>query len=137
MRSDKISEVVSTASELKGMIEAASSDAKEGKVQIGAIARLIALGIVWLNQIAVTFGSYSLPEISPSVIYLISSGATILVTLYGYWKNNSFSKGAKVSDILLNVMNESNISTDEVVDALNGLVDHHYTMAEAEGEDVG
>ena len=137
MRSDNLHETISTASELKDMIQAASADAKEGKLQVGAIVRLIALAIVWLNQIAVTFGTYSVPEISPSVIYLISSVMTIAVTLYGYWKNNSFSKGAQVSDILLHVMQDSNISTDEVVDAINNLVDVHYgNKVDGEG-DIG
>ncbi len=135
MRSDKLRETVATASELKDMIQAASTDAKEGKLQVGAIVRLIALGIVWINQIAVTFGSYSVPEINQNVIYLLSSVITILVTLYGYWKNNSFSTGAKVSDILLQTINQSNISVDEVVDALDTLVDKHYESGEAsEGE---
>ncbi len=132
MRSDNLKETVATASELKEMIQTASADAKAGKLQVGAVVRLIALVIVWVNQLAATFGTYSVPNISPQAIYLISTVITIVVSLYGYWKNNSWTNGAKVADIVLDVIKDSGISTDEVVGAIGTLVDSHYNKEDAD-----
>lgn len=132
----KIKETFETANEVKAMVGIAAADVKAGKLQVGTVSRLIMLIIVWANQLMVMFGGYpQIPEIPESTIYLISTIITIAVSLYGFWSSNSWSKDAKTSDIVKRVMDDTGISVDEVVTALDDVVDRHYkekAIADAE-----
>jgi SPP1 family holin len=87
-------------------------------VQVGSVVRLILMLISWINQVAVTFGTYSIPEIPESVTYIIATIITIAVSLYSYWKNNSWTKGAKAGDKVMQIVNSTGIDTDEALVAL-------------------
>uniref|UniRef100_UPI0032203EDA hypothetical protein n=1 Tax=Turicimonas muris TaxID=1796652 RepID=UPI0032203EDA len=52
---------IASTQEVKANLGSAVTAAKEGKIQVGAVIRLIALIIAWLNQLAVTFGTYTIP----------------------------------------------------------------------------
>lgn len=121
--STNLKETINDTVELKTELETAVSDAKDGKVQVGAVVRLIVLVIAWLNQLAVTFGGYSIPAVSESAVYLIATAITIIATLYVYWMNNSWSLNAKTADAILKLLENSGITVDEVVNAIGDIVD--------------
>lgn len=114
---------IASAGELKDSLQLAISDAQNGKLQVGAVVRLIVLAIAWLNQIAVTFGVFSVPNLDPSVIYIIATIITIVATLYSYWQNNSWTPNAKVADAVFDVLQNSGVSADELAEAIGSLID--------------
>lgn len=90
---------------------------------MGAVIRLIALIIAWLNQLAVTFGTYTIPTLGESTVYLIATGITIAITLYSYWKNNSWTANAKTADAVFDLLKNAGISMDDVCNAIGSVVD--------------
>ena len=123
MNSENLKGTISSAAELKEELQTSIADAKQGKLQVGAVVRLIVMAIAWINQVAATFGAYDVPKISDSTVYVIATVITIVVTLYGYWKNNSWTLNAKTADAVLGVLRESGITTDELVDAVSDIID--------------
>lgn len=121
--SDNFRKTAETTQAVKEKLESTVSQAKEGKLQIGAVIRLVALIITWINQIAVTFGGYSIPYVSDSVIYLISTTITIIATAVVYWMNNSWTVNAKTADAILEALDSSDITADDVVDAVCDVID--------------
>lgn len=123
MKSDELKTTIDTTKDIKEGLVASIADAKQGKLKVGAVVRLIVLAIAWINQIATTFGTYSVPNVSPEVVYIIATVITVAVTLYSYWKNNSWSMNAKTADAVLDVLRETGITTDELADAVGGLLE--------------
>jgi SPP1 family holin len=121
--SDNFRKTAETTQAVKEKLASTVSQAKEGKLQIGAVIRLVALIITWINQIAVTFGGYSIPYVSDSVIYLISTTITIIATAVVYWMNNSWTVNAKTADAILEALDSSDITADDVVDAVCDVID--------------
>lgn len=115
--------IVQSTSEVSDVFKTTISDAKQGRAQVGAIVRLLVLVIAWLNQIAVTFGGYTVPHVSEDVIYLIATAITIAVSVYAYWKNNSWTSNAKTADAVLNVLKNTGITIDDLAEAVGGLLD--------------
>ena len=108
--------------ELKEELQVSIADAKQGKLQIGAVVRLIVMAVAWINQVVATFGAYDLPKISDSTVYVIATVITIVVTLYGYWKNNSWTLNAKTADAVMDVLRGSGITSDQLVDAISDII---------------
>ena len=138
MKKEGLMETISSAEEIKDELQTSVSDAKQGKLKVGAVVRLIVLIIAWINQVAAAFGSYEVPNVSPSVVYIIATVITISVTLYSYWKNNSWSLNAKTADAILEVLRETGITSDEVVGAIGTLVDEYTSKrtGETDAEDT-
>ena len=118
-----LKDAITSTQEVKDNLNAAVAAVNDGKLQVGAVVRLIFLVIAWFNQVAVTFGTYSVPNLSPSVIYIIATVITIVATLYSYWKNNSWTSNAKTADVILNLMKTTGITTDEICDAVGSIID--------------
>ena len=136
--SEKIKDSIATANELKELFDSASKDAKDGKLQLGSTLRLIALAVVWMNEIATTSGVYSTGKVSSSTMYIISTIVAIAVSLYSYWKNNSWTENAKVSDAVMDVLNNSGVSSEELIDVIGNAIDSYYdTNGDEEVEEVG
>lgn len=121
-----LKETIESAQEVKENLNTAIEAVKGGKLQVGAVVRLIVLLIAWINQIAVTFGLYSVPDLSPSVIYIIATIITIIATVYSYWKNNSWTSNAKTADVILNLMKTTGITTDDICDAVGTIIDNTH-----------
>lgn len=121
--SNDLKNIVQSTSEVSDVFKTTISDAKQGRAQVGAIVRLLVLVIAWLNQIAVTFGGYTVPHVSEDVIYLIATAITIAVSVYAYWKNNSWTSNAKTADAVLNVLKNTGITIDDLAEAVGGLLD--------------
>lgn len=92
-------------------------------LNVSAMARLISLIIVWINQILVMFGVYEIPMISEAGLYVLASGLTIITTLWSYWTNNSWTDSAKMSDAILQLLQDTNIDTYQLLDAIKTVVD--------------
>lgn len=70
------------------------------------IIRLVALVIVLANQICVSKGWWGFEIAEDQTYELVSMMATIIVSAWTFWKNNSFSKNAKLADEYLTQLNE-------------------------------
>lgn len=62
------------------------------------IIRTILAGLALLNSVLVMLGKAPL-DLDENTIYVVGSGiATIVTTIWAWWKNNSFTKEAIVAD---------------------------------------
>ena len=79
----------------------------EYKVEAGTIIRLIVLAIAFANQILTMTGHPVLPIDSDETANAVATIITAIVALWGYWKNNSFTKNAIKADEVLKELRES------------------------------
>lgn len=63
--------------------------------------RTIALGVTMLNQLLVSFHRNPLPWSDTDVYTYLSLTATVLVSAWTYWKNNSWTPAAIKADEVL------------------------------------
>ena len=68
------------------------------KVSPATIARTAALALALINQILSATGHPVLPIESAELEQLISTGATVVTALVGWWYNNSFTRAAIEGD---------------------------------------
>lgn len=68
------------------------------KVKTETIVRTVILALALINQLLSATGHAVLPIQDEQVETLITTGATILVSLWAWWKNNSFTKAAIAAD---------------------------------------
>lgn len=64
----------------------------------GAIIRLIVLLVVLLNQLLSMSGKSPLPFSNEEIEQGVTAVVTTVVSLWVYWKNNSFSPEARKAD---------------------------------------
>ncbi len=62
------------------------------------IIRTICLVITLVNQVLVAFGKQPIPVEDEQVYTLVSTIVTIIVSLWAWWKNNSFTQPAIKAD---------------------------------------
>lgn len=62
------------------------------------ITRTIILLLTLINQILTCFGHSPIPIQDDQVQEFVSISITIVVTVITWWKNNSFTKSAKLGD---------------------------------------
>lgn len=72
-----------------------------------AIVRLVVLTILLINQFLLTLGWNPLPFSEEQIYEGVSSIATVGMSVYAWWKNNSITKEAKEADKFLNKLRES------------------------------
>lgn len=65
---------------------------------VATIARTILLILTLINQILTSFGHSPIPIQDDQVQEFVSISITIIVTVIIWWKNNSFTKSAKLGD---------------------------------------
>lgn len=81
-------------------------NANEKKVSAGTIARTICLALALVNQLLAMFGKGTF-DIADDVVYqLVTAGFTIATALVAWWKNNSFTKEARVADDAMKSLKE-------------------------------
>lgn len=68
------------------------------KTQTGTIVRTVCLALALLNQVLVACGIKALPITDDQINTVISTLITIGVSLWTWWKNNSFTKAAIKAD---------------------------------------
>ncbi len=69
-----------------------------GNVKTDTIIRTVLLALALVNQILAIAGRDTLPIYENDVVQIISLGATLLTSLWSWWKNNSFTKNALQAD---------------------------------------
>lgn len=62
------------------------------------IARTAAFVVAWLNQLFAFIGAPVLDVDESTVYIVISSLVTFVISLWAWWKNNSFTKAAIAAD---------------------------------------
>ena len=73
-------------------------------VSAGTIARTICLGLALTNQILSATGHPVLPIEDAQIETLVTTGFTVATALWGYWKNNSWTKPAIEADDTLKML---------------------------------
>ena len=68
------------------------------KVKTETIVRTVILALALVNQILSATGHAVLPIQDEQAETLITTGATILASLWAWWKNNSFTQAAIAAD---------------------------------------
>ena len=63
-----------------------------------AIVRLVVLVLLLVNQMLITIGWNPLPFSEEQIFTGVSSVATVGVSVWAWWKNNSLTKEAQESD---------------------------------------
>lgn len=71
------------------------------KISAGTIARTVVLGLALINQVLSATGHNVINISDEDVNTLISTGFTIIAALVAWWKNNSFTKAARVGDAVM------------------------------------
>lgn len=74
------------------------------KVESGTIVRTALLGLTLTNQILSATGHPVLPIENAELETLITTSMTVGASLWGWWKNNSFTPEAIHADELLDQM---------------------------------
>lgn len=71
------------------------------KISGGTIARTAILALALVNQILSASGHPILPIEDETIEKLVSNGATIVVAVINWWKNNSFTSAAIKGDAVM------------------------------------
>lgn len=79
-------------------------DTENEKPSKDTIARTVAFGLVWLNQLFAFIGAPTLDLDQDAVYAGVSTGITFAVSFWAWWKNNSFTKAAIVGDQVKDVL---------------------------------
>lgn len=88
------------------------------KIDREVIIRTIVLVIVLFNQLLVAYGKEKLPFTEDEIYSGVSSIATVLVSIWAWWKNNSFTEAAIEGDKLKNQLKSFTLS-DHTYQILN------------------
>lgn len=68
------------------------------KISAGTIARTICLVLALVNQVLTVLGYSPLPIEDGTVSLLVSTAATVITAVLGWWKNNSVTAAAITAD---------------------------------------
>lgn len=71
------------------------------KISAGTIARTVVLVLALVNQVLSATGHNVINIADEDVNTLISTGFTIAAALVAWWKNNSFTKAARLGDAVM------------------------------------
>jgi len=87
------------------------------KVKTDTIARTIILGLVIINAVLKIMGIAPI-EIQESYIYdLVTAVTVVVVPIWTWWKNNSFTIGAIKADEILEIIREEGIpAVEQLID---------------------
>lgn len=76
-------------------------------ISAGTIARLICLILALVNQVLVMTGHSVLPIENQTIELVVTNVWTIAAAVWGYWKNNSWTKEAIEADDTLHLMKKN------------------------------
>lgn len=86
------------------------------KVSVETIVRTIMMVITLINQILVMTGKNPLPFAEEDIYTVISTVASILVMIWVWWKNNSFTSAAIKADEIMKKLKSGNSEDDLEID---------------------
>lgn len=84
------------------------------KISVETIIRTVVLAFVLINQTLTMLGKNPLPYSEESVYEFFTAAATVIASLWAWWKNNSFTKEAIAADKYMNALKD-----DESVQSAN------------------
>lgn len=70
----------------------------ELKISAETIARTIVLGLALVNQVLLLCGVQAIPVLEEDVYAVVTTVWTIAAAIWGWWKNNSFTRAALEGD---------------------------------------
>lgn len=82
---------------------------KNLKISAGTITRAVLTLLAFINIVLEMFGYSVIPVNSEAVTTFISLLFLGVTTLASYWKNNSFTKNAKIADKILKGINTGEV----------------------------
>ncbi len=88
------------------------------KTKIGTIARITALIVALINMVLAFFGE-SLPFTENTAYKVVSVVLLVVSALYAAWKNNDFTRLAKLVGALFDALKDGKITEDEVKNLLD------------------
>lgn len=89
---------------------------KDTKIDKGTIIRTITLFLALANQIIAIIGAYSFAN---AVWYqVVSIAVTIVTAMFTAWKNNDFTRFAKLGSGVLHALKDGKITEEEVNELL-------------------
>ena len=68
------------------------------EITAGTIARTIILALALINQVLSVSGHPVIPIEDSTVEMLVSTAFTVVTAIIAWWKNNSFTRAARVGD---------------------------------------
>lgn len=71
------------------------------EITAGTIARTIILALALINQLLSASGHAVIPIEDATIESLVSTAFTVIVALVAWWKNNSFTKAARLGDFCM------------------------------------
>lgn len=71
------------------------------KIRPETIVRTICLALALANQVLALYGKEKIPVTDDEIYQLVSIVVTIVVSVWTWWKNNSFTQPAIKADIYL------------------------------------
>lgn len=83
-----------------------NEDLKLGNVSANTVARVIMLFISIFNEMALSFGWYTINVTDDDVTKVVSFAFMVIMALWCAWKNNSFTKPAIQSDQIMKAEKE-------------------------------
>lgn len=75
-------------------------------VRTETIVRTVLLVLALINQLLTASGHAVLPIEDAQVEALISTAITVVMSVWAWWKNNSFTQSAIAADEFMETMNE-------------------------------
>ena len=76
------------------------------KISAETIIRTIVLAFVLINQTLTMLGKNPLPYSEETVYEFFTAAATVIASLWAWWKNNSFTKEAIAADEYMNALKD-------------------------------
>lgn len=83
------------------------------KVEVGTIIRTICLVLALVNQGLTMAGHAVLPINDEQVNQFVTLIATIVASVWAWWKNNSFTQAALTADEIMHDLKRGNVDTEE------------------------
>ena len=78
------------------------------KATVETIVRTIVLAATLLNQLLTMFGKNPLPFAENEFYSMLTAVVTVIVTIWAWWKNNSFtSEAIQADEYLANMKNKT------------------------------
>lgn len=77
-------------------------------VSAETIVRTIVLVVTLLNQVLTMFGINPLPFSEEELYTTLTAAATVVATIWAWWKNNSFTSAAIAADEYLSALKGKN-----------------------------
>lgn len=70
-------------------------------ISAGTIARTICLVLAIINQVLLIFGKRAIEFVDEDIYQIVSTIFMIVTAVVAWWKNNSFTKAARLADAIM------------------------------------